>query len=295
MGLTKQIDDLFDNIEKESRVKVLYACESGSRAWGLESKASDYDVRFIYVHPLNWYLNIEDQKKDTIESHTDRELVGGHLHSIDAAGWELRETLRLFRKSNASIFEWLDSPTIYRESGDAASLMRQLQTQFMDPKAMTWSYWSRANGDFKDYVSNDNRTSIKKYLYMVRSLLCCRWIEVMKSAPPTKFYTLVETLVNPTMFGLLDQRVYTDDMFTEPELEELTEHIDNAIVYKQNHIGYFVREHNEVFHKFITHELGRFEEVAVNMQRQRPDDEVVNRLNHLFRMVITEGLFNGSY
>ena len=36
--------------------KVLYAIESGSRAWGFESPNSDYDVRFIYAHPKDWYL-----------------------------------------------------------------------------------------------------------------------------------------------------------------------------------------------------------------------------------------------
>jgi hypothetical protein len=37
-------------IEKEHNVKILYAVESGSRAWGFESPDSDFDVRFIYVH-----------------------------------------------------------------------------------------------------------------------------------------------------------------------------------------------------------------------------------------------------
>jgi predicted nucleotidyltransferase len=42
--------------EKEHGVKVLLAVESGSRAWGFESPNSDYDVRFIYAHPKDWYL-----------------------------------------------------------------------------------------------------------------------------------------------------------------------------------------------------------------------------------------------
>ena len=37
-------------VEAERNVRVLFACESGSRAWGFASRDSDYDVRFLYVH-----------------------------------------------------------------------------------------------------------------------------------------------------------------------------------------------------------------------------------------------------
>ncbi len=53
-------------IEKSEQIKMLFAAESGSRGWGFESKDSDYDVRFIYVHPLDWYLSVEN-KRDVIE------------------------------------------------------------------------------------------------------------------------------------------------------------------------------------------------------------------------------------
>lgn len=38
-----------DRIEREENVRVIYACESGSRAWGFPSRDSDYDVRMVYV------------------------------------------------------------------------------------------------------------------------------------------------------------------------------------------------------------------------------------------------------
>ncbi|MEH7547654.1 DNA polymerase beta superfamily protein, partial [Neobacillus vireti] len=46
-------------IEEDFNVKILYAVESGSRAWEFPSKDSDYDVRFIYVHKQNDYLTID--------------------------------------------------------------------------------------------------------------------------------------------------------------------------------------------------------------------------------------------
>lgn len=56
--MRERIIELLHSIEAEHGVKVLYACESGSRAWGFASPDSDYDVRFVYVRPLEDYLSL---------------------------------------------------------------------------------------------------------------------------------------------------------------------------------------------------------------------------------------------
>ena len=43
-------------IERTYDVRLLFAIESGSRAWGFPSPDSDYDVRFVYIHRPEWYL-----------------------------------------------------------------------------------------------------------------------------------------------------------------------------------------------------------------------------------------------
>lgn len=69
--------------EKEHGVRILYACESGSRAWGFASADSDYDVRFIYAHPTEWYLSFDvERRRDVIEYPI--------VDEIDCGGWDIR-------------------------------------------------------------------------------------------------------------------------------------------------------------------------------------------------------------
>lgn len=69
-------------IEQNHNIKILYAVESGSRGWGFASQDSDYDVRFIYIRPTDWYLSIEE-KKDFIEFPIN--------DLLDINGWDLKK------------------------------------------------------------------------------------------------------------------------------------------------------------------------------------------------------------
>ena len=98
--IRKEIEEQLSEIEEKGPVTVLYAVESGSRAWGVESPDSDYDVRFIYVRQEKDYLSIRE-KRDVIEWQLDEVL--------DINGWDLKKTLLQFHKGNATLFEWANS------------------------------------------------------------------------------------------------------------------------------------------------------------------------------------------
>src|SRR6476659_2643278 len=102
----EQILACLAELELRHAVKVLFACESGSRGWGFASPDSDYDVRFVYVNRLPWYLTVE-AGRDVIEQPISDEL--------DVSGWDLRKTLQLMRDSNPTLLEWLRSPILYRQ------------------------------------------------------------------------------------------------------------------------------------------------------------------------------------
>lgn len=94
-----------DAIERQESVRILLAVESGSRAWGFPSTDSDYDVRFLYVRPIEAYLAVT-APRDVIERPVDA--------TLDVNGWDLRKALRLMLRSNAVLIEWLASPVRYR-------------------------------------------------------------------------------------------------------------------------------------------------------------------------------------
>jgi uncharacterized protein len=104
--LNELILSKLQKIERDQQVKLLLAVESGSRAWGFPARDSDYDVRFIYVHHPDWYLSI-DEKRDTIELPAS--------DTLDLSGWDIRKALKLYRKSNPPLMEWLASNVIYCE------------------------------------------------------------------------------------------------------------------------------------------------------------------------------------
>jgi predicted nucleotidyltransferase len=123
------------DIEQRYNVRVLYACESGSRGWGFASPDSDYDVRFLYVHRPEWYLRVEAQR-DVIELPIDDEL--------DVCGWEWRKALGLLKGANPTLIEWLDSPVVYQEDETVVAELRALIPAWFSPLRARWHYYSMA-------------------------------------------------------------------------------------------------------------------------------------------------------
>ncbi|HAH06007.1 MAG TPA: hypothetical protein DCM05_05665 [Elusimicrobia bacterium] len=182
MTTHERIQATIDRIERDEGVRVLYAVESGSRAWGFSSRDSDWDIRFIYLHSPDWYLSIQDQR-DVLEYPL--------TEGLDVSGWDLRKTLRLFAKSNPPLFEWLASPIVYREAFSAAARLRELSAGFFSSRSCMHHYFRMAEGNYRDYLRGE-RVRVKKYFYVLRPILACRWIEAHGTMPPMEFDLLVK-------------------------------------------------------------------------------------------------------
>ncbi|MFM2055684.1 MAG: hypothetical protein RLY71_69 [Pseudomonadota bacterium] len=178
-------------IEAEHGVRVLFACESGSRGWGFASPDSDYDVRFIYVHPLPWYLRVSAQR-DVIELPISGEL--------DINGWELRKALGLLKKGNATLIEWLDSPVVYRVDEEFLAAMRQAVQQVHQAERSFHHYVHMARKNYREHLKGET-VRLKKYLYVLRPLLATLWIEQGRGVAPMRFQDLVDAIVADQALG----------------------------------------------------------------------------------------------
>jgi predicted nucleotidyltransferase len=174
------------NAEAEHGVRVLLAVESGSRAWGFESPNSDYDARFIYAHPKDWYVSVGlEEQRDVIEYPI--------VDDIDINGWDLRKALRLFWKSNPAFVEWIQSPIIYTQCGSFTEEARQLLPWVYSCESGIYHYRSMAKTNFRGYLKAD-LVPLKKYFYVLRPLLAVRWLERYGTAAPIEFSKLLHLL-----------------------------------------------------------------------------------------------------
>ena len=223
------IIEALKKIEEDYQVKILYACESGSRAWEFPSKDSDYDVRFIYVHKIEDYLTI-----DQIGVGTKRDVIELAISDVlDISGWELTKALKLFRKSNPPLMEWLHSGIVYYQAYSTIDQMKELSKTVFAPHSCLHHFLNMASNNFRVYLQND-LVKRKKYFYVLRPVLAAKWIEQFNQLPPLEFPTLLNTLVpegelKNEILLLLKRKMAGDELDLEPKLPLLNDFLQDEI------------------------------------------------------------------
>jgi uncharacterized protein len=240
-------------IQCDNNIKIVYACESGSRAWGFPSANSDYDVRFIYIHSMNWYLSI-DEKRDVIECP-----ITGPL---DINGWDLRKALRLLRKTNPPLLEWLGSPIIYLEKYTTAERMRGLAKEYYSPSACLYHYLHMARGNFREYLQGET-VWVKKYFYVLRPILAMKWIEEERGIVPTDFNVTVEKLalspeLKDAIAKLLESKRAGNELDKGEKIPVISNFIEGELARWENMKvpRSIVDTHNEKLDEFFRESIG---------------------------------------
>ena len=243
------------------RVKILYACEAGSRALGFEAKDSDYDIRFIYIHKQNWYLSI-DQYRDVIEIPKEDTLSIIVDPKLDVVGWELSKTPGFTGSRILPCWEWLNSKHVYCSNTRLVENLKLMQETVISQKTYINHHLNLAKRNFLEMQKKEEWKG-KLYLYIFRSILSAKWIQIYQEIPPVEFTELLSIIE--------DNRVKSEvgDLFS---MKKSGEH-------------YLLDEH-KILNEFIKHEiclLGRYAKLVT----QKVDDPTRN-LNELFRVTLEE-------
>jgi predicted nucleotidyltransferase len=240
-------------IEAPGDVRVLYAVESGSRAWGFPARDSDYDVRFIYIRPPTWYLSVDlESRRDVIEQPI--------VDAIDLSGWDIRKALRLFAKSNPPLLEWLSSPITYSADPEFVGSLRGQLPDYYSPVASMQHYLHMARGNQREYLRGDT-VWVKKYFYVLRPLLAIRWLEQDRGPMPMQFADLLVTVEDESVAAAIEtlrqRKIAGDELDRGPAIPEIR--------------------------AFVEAELGRLDEVLVPKQVPRVS---LDALDVLFRTTL---------
>lgn len=216
--IEKKISTKLSEVETQRGCRILFAVESGSRAWGFASADSDYDVRFVYAWPADRYLSV-NAVPENIEAGIDED-------AIDLSGWEFRKALRLFRKSNGALCEWIRSPIFYRRNDEVMEEWDRLLDEIFDPKANSIHYLGLAR-QMSHRIREEGMVTAKRYLYALRALLSAKFVISKGSPAPVPFSGLLAQVEVPTvvrsaidrMIGEKSEGRETDRIVREPDIE----------------------------------------------------------------------------
>lgn len=218
-AMQKIIKDKLKEIEEKENVTILMAVESGSRAWGFASPDSDYDVRFIYVRKKEDYLRL-DTVRDVIDWQLD--------DVLDINGWDVKKALQLMHNSNPTIFEWCESPIVYRTS-EAFEQMKQLRKEYFSPKKSLYHYLHMAESNYRKFLQCD-QIKVKKYFYVLRPILAAKWIAEKKIWPSMLFSELMEAELEedlkPETERLLVMKKEMDEMELVPGSRKINAYVE---------------------------------------------------------------------
>lgn len=239
-------------IEETEHIHILHAVESGSRAWGFPSPDSDYDVRFIYVRNPEDYLKLE-KTRDVIELPIN--------DMLDINGWDLQKALRLLHSSNPTLFEWMSSPIVYRQTHFIEQL-QPIMAGYFSCKSGLYHYLAMAERNCKEHLQGD-LVKVKKYFYVLRPVLACKWILHRQTPPPMLFSELVEAELEeewkPAVRRLLDLKMNAPEIKQIPRVVEINDYIVRTIEELKLEIAAFPAEHradwsplNELFLKTVS-------------------------------------------
>lgn len=236
------IEQKLKEIEQTEKVKILYCVESGSRAWGFASPDSDYDVRFIYVREKDYYLRL-NPTRDVIEWQLD--------DVLDINGWDIKKALQLLHNSNPTLFEWNASPIVYRKAKEWDAISTLIDEYFIGKNGL-YHYLNMARNNEREFLQGE-RVKLKKYFYVLRPILACKWILKKGTPPPMLFDDLAKECldeeIREEVERLLKLKKETPELGEGARIEKLNEYIEKNIIKIKDEIERLPTVHSKDWDK----------------------------------------------
>lgn len=229
-AITDRILRRLDALESDRGVRILLAVESGSRAWGFPSVDSDYDVRFIYVRPLDDYLAIKP-RRDVIECPIEGDL--------DLSGWDIQKALRLLLKANPALNEWLASPFRYRWQVAVAERLRSLSRRTPYRRTGLYHYFHLGHSNYRKYIRKRETVALKKYFYVLRPVMALRWLRTRMDQPPMSLSEIrrgiaISPGADQAVSELIARKAATRELGTGPRIPALDRMIEDEFAKEVN-------------------------------------------------------------
>jgi len=223
--MREEIIEHIAQLESEQGISILLAVESGSRAWGCPSPDSDFDVRIIYKRAKDAYLKIDEPNASIDYFH-------GEL--LDINGWDIKKTLKLIRKSNATPFEWAQSPIKYKEVNNFSKKILDLSGEYFQAKHTINHYRGIAKNTYLKKDS-DNKMKLKSLFYILRPLMAAKWISLKNEIPPMDIPSLLPIVKNESFIGhinkLLDKKATVGEDYVHLVDSKVINYIEDEFKY----------------------------------------------------------------
>lgn len=231
----------------------MFAVQTGSRALGLDSPNSDWDVSYLYVHKPDWYSR-EGDHPCAIEQVCEGD--------VDTYGWELRDALVHLNAGNPTILEWLNSTPYYIIDDSFSKRVREIREGFFSPVNAT-AYYNQIYNKYNERFLNE-KGNLKTFLYFLRGVMACKWIESKGTMPTMSFdYLLDSTVEDAGIKAKVNALIKAkrkgeskDDVVVDAELinfaRRLAEHFDNVVkASRQDSVQQDAEKLDDIFREMV--------------------------------------------
>ena len=250
-----EIQTRLSELEREHDIHFLFAIESGSRAWGFPSPDSDYDVRFVYARPVDWYLSIKPGR-DVIETPIEGDW--------DINGWDVQKAIGLLLKPNPVLLEWMSSPVRYRWDDAVCQKLEAFAKAIVNPEQCLYHYYHLAKRQWERNIDGRTDVNLKKYFYVLRPAMAMRWVRLHpEMLPPMNLQALlagtnISQSAQRDIAELLDAKSRSSEVGTGERITSIDEIIlqefawyEGAKIKKRKQTSQTVESANALFRDII--------------------------------------------